>query len=221
MAVFATAALSPNVDNTPIDVQYVVLHYTGIDLKTTLRIFGNKKSKVSAHLVIDEGGEVYEVVRCLEGTAFRAWHAGVSRWEGKEGFNDFSIGIELINFNGNVLDYSVAQYLALKQVITTLKEHYPALQSPERIVGHEHIAGFRGKADPGIRFDWPRFFADCYSNETAPTRTAICPAELLTTLEHVKKDAPFDEAQKNNFWQSISLMTESAIKLWQSALHNQ
>ncbi len=50
-------------------------------------------AKVSAHYLIDEDGSVVALVP-EEG---RAWHAGVSAWQGESNLNDRSIGIELVN----------------------------------------------------------------------------------------------------------------------------
>src|ERR1043165_5554458 len=47
--------------------------------------------KVSAHFLVRRHGAVIQFVPC----AMRAWHAGASRWLGRERCNDFSIGIEL------------------------------------------------------------------------------------------------------------------------------
>ena len=46
---------------------------------------------VSAHLFIDRSGGCFQFVSLLD----RAWHAGVSSFEGRENCNDFSVGIEL------------------------------------------------------------------------------------------------------------------------------
>ena len=46
---------------------------------------------VSAHFLIRRDGECIQFVSCLQ----RAWHAGVSCWQGRDRCNDFSIGIEL------------------------------------------------------------------------------------------------------------------------------
>jgi N-acetyl-anhydromuramyl-L-alanine amidase AmpD len=159
-------APSPNFTNVEIPVDFIVLHYTATSLPQTLKIFADPERKVSAHLVIDRNGDVYEVVRCITGPALRAWHAGVSRMtfgsstraQGGtlEGFNDFSIGIELVNVNGNVFPYTDPQYHTLISVLRDLRARYPQIDTFDRIVGHEEIAGFRGKCDPGVLFDWKR-----------------------------------------------------------------
>lgn len=175
-----TSKRSPNFTNLPISVEYVVIHYTAASLERTLDIFMNPATEVSSHIVIDRDGGVHELVPCFDGSALRAWHAGKSRLEGPggarvEGFNDCSIGIELENLNGNILPYTEAQYGALFKTIERLKGIYPALSRPESILGHEQIAGFRGKCDPGRLFEWGRLFSVCYPHQGMPVRTPLCP----------------------------------------------
>lgn len=181
---------SPNFSDLNIRVEYVILHYTAATLKRTIDIFTSVQTEVSAHLVIDRDGVVYELVQCLGGVAKRAWHAGRSRLEfsradGRgviEGFNDCSIGIELVNLNGNVFAYTEAQYSSLFAVLEFLKGLYPALKQPEAVLGHEQVAGFRGKADPGRCFQWDRLFAVCYPNQGAPQRGFACSEQLAERL---------------------------------------
>jgi N-acetyl-anhydromuramyl-L-alanine amidase AmpD len=179
-----TSKQSPNVTDQPIPVEFVVLHYTALSLEATLDRFLDPRAEVSAHLVIGQAGEVYELVPCMAGTALRAWHAGRSRLSvtdaaGQERvveeFNDRSIGIELVNLNGNLFEYTEAQYVTLFELLRQLKGIYPALAQPDAIVGHEQIAGFRGKADPGRCFAWHRLFAECYPGLPVPVRSPRCP----------------------------------------------
>ncbi len=104
--------------------------------------------QVSAHFLIERDGQVTQFVSCRE----RAWHAGVSCFDGREGCNDFSLGIELEGTDE--LPYSDAQYQALVRLIKALRVEYPQL-SGERICGHSDIAPGR-KTDPGDSFDWQR-----------------------------------------------------------------
>ena len=196
-----------------IPVEFLVLHYTAVDLNETLAIFTDPDPGASAHLVIDTDGQVYELVRCLDGQALRAWHAGVSQWQRWQGLNDCAIGIELVNFNGNVFPFTDEQYLSLQQVVRRLRAHYSSLHDPERVVGHEQIAGFRGKADPGLCFDWPRFYRENYAGMTPPQRTGVCPVPLQERLLQLRACEPESPEKKSQFWQAISLLTETAIGL--------
>ncbi len=211
------SAPTPNFDARPIDVRFLVIHYTAVDLARTLAIFADPARKAAAHLVVDRDGALYECVPCWEGVALRAWHAGRSRWRDDDGtwetLNDWSIGVELVNFNGNIIDFTEAQYATLARVIEHLARRYPALRSASALLGHEQLAGFRGKADPGWCFDWPRVFARCYPGQAAPVRAPVCPPALRDALARFAEIAPRKPAAANAFWERVSLLTETAVAL--------
>ncbi|RUO23545.1 1,6-anhydro-N-acetylmuramyl-L-alanine amidase AmpD [Aliidiomarina iranensis] len=110
-----------------------------------------KGLRVSAHCLIRRNGEIIQYVDFNR----RAWHAGVSSWNGRERCNDYSIGIELEGTDST--PYTKEQYQALAAVTQVIQQHYPAITN-ERIVGHEHIAPGR-KTDPGPAFDWQHYRA--------------------------------------------------------------
>ena len=103
---------------------------------------------VSAHFFIDRTGHITQFVA---GNA-RAWHAGVSRHEGREQCNDFSLGIELEGTD--TLAYTAQQYQALTDLTRCLRARYPLTA----VRGHCDIAPER-KTDPGPAFDWARYAA--------------------------------------------------------------
>ncbi|MBT9432379.1 1,6-anhydro-N-acetylmuramyl-L-alanine amidase AmpD [Candidatus Sodalis endolongispinus] len=104
--------------------------------------------RVSAHCLIRRDGEVVQYVPFHR----RAWHAGVSCYQGRERCNDFSIGIEMEGTD--TLPYTDAQYYALADVTRLLMRHYPI--TPAHITGHSDIAPER-KTDPGPSFSWRDF----------------------------------------------------------------
>ncbi|MCQ4262592.1 1,6-anhydro-N-acetylmuramyl-L-alanine amidase AmpD [Stutzerimonas stutzeri] len=104
--------------------------------------------RVSAHFLIERDGAITQFVSCLD----RAWHAGISCFDGRESCNDFSIGIELEGTDHE--PFSEAQYQALIDLCRVLQRAYPAI-TPERVCGHSDIAPER-KTDPGPAFDWQR-----------------------------------------------------------------
>lgn len=101
--------------------------------------------RVSAHVLIRRDGRVVQYVPFSS----RAWHAGVSSWNGRECCNDFSIGIELEGTDDS--SFSDAQYSSLNQLVNVLAVRYPITD----VVGHSDIAPGR-KTDPGPFFDWLR-----------------------------------------------------------------
>ena len=107
--------------------------------------------KVSAHVLIRRSGEIVQYVPFTQ----RAWHAGVSCFEGRERCNDYSIGIELEGTDE--LAYEEIQYQVLEQLVAALMQAYPGI-TRQRIVGHSEIAPGR-KTDPGPAFDWSRIRA--------------------------------------------------------------
>lgn len=110
--------------------------------------------ELSAHFLIDRAGRVTQFVA----TGRAAYHAGASRWRGREGCNDFSIGIELVGDAQH--DFTVRQYAALARLCRDLIRAHPRI-TPKRIVGHSQIATPRGrKSDPGPRFNWQRLLRE-------------------------------------------------------------
>ncbi|MEW9797239.1 1,6-anhydro-N-acetylmuramyl-L-alanine amidase AmpD [Alteromonas sp. CYL-A6] len=105
--------------------------------------------RVSAHCVIYRDGHIEQYVPFSQ----RAWHAGVSAFQGRAVCNDYAIGIELEGTDE--IPYTDAQYDTLVHLTRFLQQHYPRI-SLGRIVGHNDIAPGR-KTDPGPAFDWPRF----------------------------------------------------------------
>lgn len=105
--------------------------------------------RVSAHFYIRRSGELVQFVA----THDRAWHAGISVFNGLEAVNDFSLGIELEGCERAT--FEEVQYRTLTELSGCLMRAFPAISS-KRIVGHEHIAPGR-KTDPGPCFDWTRY----------------------------------------------------------------
>lgn len=156
---------SPNFGPRPADVavDLVVLHsislppgrYGGPEIE---QLFTNRLDwdahpyfqqirglQVSSHFVVRRTGEVLQFVSCDD----RAWHAGRSAWRGREGCNDFSIGVELEGLEGETFDDR--QYTALVPLLEAIALRHPLAD----VAGHEHVAPGR-KIDPGPGFDWDR-----------------------------------------------------------------
>lgn len=99
--------------------------------------------RVSAHFLIRRDGEIVQFVPCNQ----RAWHAGVSSWQGRERCNDFSIGIELEG--SDFVPFEAIQYDNLNLLLRAIQARYPIAH----LVGHSEIAPGR-KTDPGPFFVW-------------------------------------------------------------------
>lgn len=131
-------------------VDTVVLHYTGMkSAQAAIKRLCDPKAEVSAHYLVEENG----VTHLLVDPTTRAWHAGVSYWQGREGLNHSSIGIELVNpgHEFGYVPFPTEQISSLVELLTELKTEFAIPIS--RFIGHSDIAPAR-KMDPGEYFPW-------------------------------------------------------------------
>jgi N-acetylmuramoyl-L-alanine amidase len=146
------ARTSPNWDERPADtaIDLLVLHYTGmVSAAAALDRLCDPAAKVSAHYLVDEDG----TITALVADAARAWHAGVSWWQGRGALNDVSLGIELVN-PGHEWGYRPFPERQMAAAVELCRELVGRWRIPAgRVVGHSDIAPTR-KEDPGELFDW-------------------------------------------------------------------
>ncbi|MCA7902771.1 N-acetylmuramoyl-L-alanine amidase [Burkholderia cepacia] len=139
-------------------IRFLVMHYTESDEAKSLRTLTG--DSVSVHYVIPPQPRIERglpVVYQLVPESERAWHAGVSEWQGTTELNAVSIGIE--NVNRGPLDpqnrtwqpYPPEQVAALIRLSKDIVARYAI--PPTRVVGHSDIAPQR-KIDPGPLFPW-------------------------------------------------------------------
>lgn len=146
-------------------IRYIIVHYTEISFDETMSLFCDNKSKVSSHYVISKNGKIHQLI----GEFYRAWHAGVSYWQGETSLNDFSIGIEIENSGKE--KFTDDQYKATYDLCKYLQKKYYI--RPENILGHNEIAPQR-KLDPGIYFNWQKVIPEkIYFNPEAINFDAI------------------------------------------------
>lgn len=146
---------SPNFNDRKYAVDMLVLHYTGMETgEAALDRMCDPSAEVSAHYMVWEDGRVVQLVDETK----RAWHAGVSSWQGDDDLNSRSIGIEIVNGghdfrlgDGSLPSYPEAQIKALIELCTGILSRHNIPQN--RIVGHSDIAPAR-KGDPGEHFPW-------------------------------------------------------------------
>ncbi len=182
----------------------LIMHYTGMEsANAALDILCSPESSVSCHYLIDEQGEITQMVA----EQHRAWHAGRAHWAGENDINSRSIGIEIVN-EGHVLelqpfpDQQIKAVMALSHDI--LKRHDIL---PRNIIGHSDIAPAR-KKDPGEKFPWSRLHENGIGHFVEPlviegdggyglgdTNDEIAKAQRLLTQYgyQIGEDGHFDE----------------------------
>ena len=142
---------SPNFDNRACAISHIILHYTDMaDCDAALARLCDPAAKVSAHYLIRRDGHIFQLVDEAE----RAWHAGVSFWQGETDMNSASIGIELDHAghkDGAMAAFPQTQMAALITLLQEVTARHDI--APQNILGHSDIAPGR-KIDPGEAFDW-------------------------------------------------------------------
>jgi cell division septation protein DedD len=137
---------SPNFNNRrrPDDITAIVIHSTAnSSLERVVEWFNNPSAQVSAHYTIGKDGQTVQHVQDMH----RAWHAGRSTWKGRDGCNDYALGIELVNLNDGADPYPEAQHQANLALCVYLCKKYNI--RPDDIMGHLDIAIPPGrKSDP-------------------------------------------------------------------------
>jgi N-acetylmuramoyl-L-alanine amidase len=139
-------------------IAILVLHHTASSLPSALDSLQgrNKAHMVGVHyLVSDEQPKARIFRMCPDSLA--AFHAGKSAWGKYESLNQSSVGIEIVNYDGNVHPYPKPQV----EAVLALAQHLVATHhiSPENVVAHSDIAVGR-KVDPGALFPWEYFAAN-------------------------------------------------------------
>ncbi len=175
-------------------IRYVILHYTGMPEPDASRAWlCDPKSEVSAHYLIERTGQTWQLVAETD----RAWHAGVSFWQGETDMNSVSVGIELVNrgHQWGYQDFPAAQIAACAELVRGIMQRHTI--PPRNILGHSDIAPQR-KEDPGELFPWQELAKqgigfwpeeNAKANANAPT-LSLTDARAL--LRRVGYDCPQD-----------------------------
>ena len=169
----------------PARIDMLVLHYTGMTTAAAaLERLCDSDARVSAHYVIEENGVIWRLVPENR----RAFHAGISCWEGERDLNAVSLGIEIVN-PGHEWGYRPFPEIQMASVEALCADLVARYSIPaHRVVGHSDIAPDR-KSDPGELFDWPRL-ARAGIGIWPPAKPgsrgfAINPAEAIDNLSSI------------------------------------
>lgn len=169
----------------------IVMHYTASQsARGAISWLCNPAAKASAHLVIDQQGNVTQLAPFNR----VCWHAGRSRWKWRSGCNAFSIGVEMANpgpltklANGRFVDSAgqaapAAQVAVLTHKLEKMRRPwmtYPAAQVDAAvavaqaicaeygirdIAGHDDVAPDR-KRDPGPAFPMESFVSRVFGRQ--------------------------------------------------------
>ncbi len=143
--------LLPYYDKNTLKPKMIVFHSVAFPAEKAIEVFS--ENKVSSHYLIAENGELWQLV----GERNRAYHAGLSYWQGISNLNSCAIGIELCSPSLGEKKFTKAQKETTKILLKRLIKKYKI--NPQNIVGHSDIAPSR-KTDPGKSFFWKELAKD-------------------------------------------------------------
>jgi len=134
-------------------VTCLILHHTAGSLPSSLDILQGKdpKHKVGVHYLVTDEPKPRVIRLVPENLA--AYHAGKSGWGKLSNLNQNSIGIEIINYDGNVYPYSDAQAEIIFALCDEIIRRHDI--KPWNVLAHSDIAVGR-KVDPGLKFPWAK-----------------------------------------------------------------
>ncbi len=202
------------------------MHYTALDDAASLKAL--TKGNVSAHYLVNSLPEMRDykpVILQLVPEEKRAWHAGISSWNGRGNINDTSIGIEIVNpgftqgmlgdkiwypFNDKQMD---AIALLAKDIIVRNKI------DPDNVLGHSDIAPLR-KQDPGRLFPWKKLALmgigawpdDSTVNKYLAGRDKYSPGDVLEIQKSLKKYG-YDKIPQSGVLDEETRTTISAFQM--------
>jgi N-acetyl-anhydromuramyl-L-alanine amidase AmpD len=134
-------------------VTSLILHHTAGSLPSSLDILQGRdpKHKVGVHYLVTDEPKPRVIRMVPENLA--AYHAGKSAWGKLTNLNQNSIGIEIINYDGNVYPYSDAQAEIIFSLCAEIIRRHDI--KPWNVLAHSDIAVGR-KVDPGSKFPWAK-----------------------------------------------------------------
>ncbi|RUA05561.1 MAG: N-acetylmuramoyl-L-alanine amidase [Gammaproteobacteria bacterium] len=144
-------------DNFNSRIRQIIIHYTVTDTERSFEeLLGKDVHRaVSSHYLINNAiSKKYpDIIYQLVPESKRSWHAGVSAWGSDSDLNNSSIGIEIVNKDGNLYPFTQQQIEALIFLVKQIKQRYAIKDI--NIIGHSDIAPSR-KIDPGTLFPWKK-----------------------------------------------------------------
>jgi N-acetylmuramoyl-L-alanine amidase len=169
----------------------LLLHYTGMETGIGAEDWlCTPDSQVSAHYLVHEDGTIIQMVR----EADRAWHAGLSIWQGESDINSASIGIEIVN-PGHAFGLPGYPAVQMAAVISLCRDICARNEiEPRHVLGHSDVSISR-KIDPGERFPWADLWKAgvghfAVASPDAPVAT-LTPGDTGREVEELQKSLGF------------------------------
>jgi N-acetylmuramoyl-L-alanine amidase len=177
-------------------VQFLVLHYTAMaTTEAAIERLCDPQSGVSSHYVVGEDGAIYRLVAEDK----RAWHAGVSYWDGKTDLNSSSVGIEIANPGDT--PFARAQMDAVIALCRDIVKRHGIRAF--YVIGHCDIAPDR-KQDPGELFAWVELEANNVGVYPSPTQGDFSASSRWTDADLAQRLTKYGYSPTNDLTTTVT-----------------
>ena len=195
-------------------IQGIVIHRMVGTYQGTITWFENPDSKVSAHYLISQEGEITQMVRDSEA----AWHAGYKSGTPPPIFRDtnpnfVSIGIECEDRTADDVNFWTQKQLnTLVDLCKILIEKYEIPFDREHIVGHSEINPTGKPNCPGSHFPWEEFIKYLKEEDKPEPQPSEDVSRLNTEILQLKEEKRVLEKDLRN---EIDSLKEAGLQLEQ------
>ena len=171
-------------------IQGIVIHRMVGTFNGTIAWFQNPDSKVSAHYLVSQEGEVVQMVRDHEA----AWHAGYKSGTPPPIYRDtnpnfVSIGIENEDRTAEDVNFWTQKQLnTLVDLCRVLIKKYDIPVDREHIVGHSQINPEGKPFCPGSHFPWEEFMKYLEEEDEPEPQVSEDVAKLNTEILQLKEE---------------------------------
>lgn len=199
--------------------KYLVIHYTAGDTAdSAINWFMTNQNKgnpdrIAAHIVVDIDGSITQLVPFNR----RANHAGYSVWDRVTGFNDHSIGIEIVNpgFLEKLTDGSYRRKIGQDKNKKPIYKTYPASIAQNLFIGN-HKHKFWTGSDNHLWFQFPKAQLDAVYKLSA---LLVSSYQLITAVGHddispARKPDPGPAFPWDEFKMSVFGKTDNVGKIY-------
>ena len=166
---------------------------------------------------MDEVGTITQMV----GEDERAWHAGVSCWQGETDTNSRSIGIEIQN-PGHTLGYRAFPAAQMQAVVALCRDILSRHDiPPANVLAHSDVAPGR-KIDPGELFDWALLHREGIGHWVPPAEAdarGLAGAELAR-FQRLLKDYGYGLEETGAYDEATRKVTDAFQRHFRPALVN-
>lgn len=192
----------PDAKRVPVEPAVIIHQTVSTNMLFQAQSFSKHGGGLCAHYLVDFDGHAVKMVDEAHSTP----HAGDSFWQGRDGVNHFSVGIEIMHTDAptgsGLARFPDEQLAAVVRLCNELQTNFGVRSS--RYVAHSSI-GITSKAtftltrkfDPGEMFDWSLFEPEIVDEREAYAGDDPAILDLLSVQQPILKNQKTPAAEQS------------------------